>query len=186
MRLLLVIALLTAQDARADYGAMLGARVTSLEGYIHDDDLRLNFAAAGIVSRRLSESFEVAAEPGIQLSGSYHYRFVYAVVPLLVRYAHRLTPAVRLRFSGGIAPAYLIRAYRGDDHEGNFHWNEIHGVATWEAGVLAGAGVEVERTSGSTLFAELRLRRGIVTVDGQTSPLVIFNQEVGLWLGVTR
>jgi hypothetical protein len=184
---LVCVVLASAAPARADIGAVVGARWTSLDGDVRGEGT-VGVAAAGVVTWPVSRGFELAAEPGIQLSGSADYRFFYLMVPLLARYSFQVTTSTRVRVVAGIAPAYLLQAYTTIDgeHGNSFLWESIDGIATWNAEVVAGIGFDVERKSGRRLFAELRARRGLVSVDDEMPALVVLNQELGLWFGVTQ
>ena len=182
----LFAALAIATPAHAEVGAILGVRSTSLDGQVQDDG-RLNVAGAGIVTFALAAGFEIAAEPGLQLSGSNRYLFVYPTVSALARYAYRFAPTRRVRAVVGIGAGYLYSAYHHEQIEGSgYEWNSIAGIARWNVTLIAGIGVDQRTSAGRTWFGELRLQRGVTTVDDDMSPLFVVNQEVGLWLGFTH
>lgn len=165
---------------------MLGIRWTSLDGYSRED-AAVKFAGAGIMTRPLSSCFEIVAEPGIQSSGSHNYLFVYLTLPVLARFAYRVTPRARVRALAGMAPGYLYGAYRREQKESSgYEWNHISGIATWNASLIAGIGFDYQASVERRLFAELRVQRGVTTVDGGMSPLSVFNQELGFWFGFTQ
>ena len=186
IRILVIASLLLggAISAHAEVGGMLGARSTWLAGDSRDDS-RLNFAVAGLAMHALPNGFAVGAEAGVWISGSAEVRLIDIVVPVLGRYTYVLGPRHRLRATLGIAPALRVKTEeRRSPESDSEYWADIDDVRRWDVAVLVGVGYQYVGTNNP--FVELRMSRGLVTIDARDMPLAIVGREIGLWVGVAR
>ena len=190
MRGLIVVAITCAAGSawaqpRADLeiGAVLGARMTSLDGQTSKGGGALKAAGGVHLALPLAHYFEVGAEPGVHVSGSADYRLIYLSAALVARYVRPVSPTVRIRALAGFVPGYMVDAEQRviipTDENPVLEWHTAESVARFHVEAIVGIGFDTPIRNGR-IFAELRGSRGLITVDADN--LAVFNREVGLWV----
>jgi hypothetical protein len=182
MRALLVVGFAcVAMRARAEpprYGGAIAGAVTNLDGQIASDP-SLGFAVAGIVELPFDRKWSIAAEPGVQWSGSEKYALVYVALPMVARVRHPIGAGWLVRGTAGVIASLLVKAELVTESDGNKGGFDIkQHLRWWDVGVAAGAGVE-----RGPYFAELRWSRGLVTIHADDPSLFVVNTGLGLWIG---
>ncbi len=180
----IAMVMLASASAHADtveLGVLGGVRSKQLVGEVFGDAV-ISGSIAGMVELHLSETWSVVLEPGVRWSGNESFSLLYANLPLLGRARFALRDDLSIRAAAGLELGLLASAHTV--HTGVSSDGFRDRLRPTETRVVAGLGLEYGR--GSHLFAELRVNRGLHTIDGGEMPFFVATREVGLWVGAAR